>query len=85
MRKNFLTLALISLLANSTTSAAEPTEKSNLAPKKRGDICRGISTFDCNLIGTGMTVKDIYQRGWRVVAAYYIPNTGLQNLIVEEQ
>jgi hypothetical protein len=50
-----------------------------------GDICRGLSKFDCNLIGAGLTVKEIYQKGWRVVAAYYIPTTGLQNLIIEEQ
>jgi hypothetical protein len=90
MRKNSLTLALVGLLATPWVLAAEPVQPTltvgeKPAAPKMGDICRGLSKFDCNLIGAGLTVKEIYQKGWRVVAAYYIPTTGLQNLIIEEQ
>lgn len=88
MQKHILTIALTSLLVASSAHSADPTTPGLIAGKpapQKGDICRGISTFDCNLIGSGLTVKEIYQKGWRVVAAYYIPSSYLQNLIIEEQ
>lgn len=35
--------------------------------------------FDCGEIGKNLTVKQIYEKGWRIVSAFTVPQTCTRN------
>ncbi len=82
MRKTTLSFALsvLSLFAISVNAAGQ-----------KGGVCIGTndigasSLFNCEHIGS-VTIKQIYERGFKVIAYHHDPkNSGVVSLIIEEQ
>ncbi len=81
MKKTLLLAAFISAFAFSTQAAAA----------KKGGYCdsnnlTGASTvFDCEYLGK-VTIKQIYEKGWRVILVSHLPNNAkYAYAIIEEQ
>ena len=77
-------IAIVSLGAALSVSSA-------LAAEQKGGVCIGTndigasSLFNCEHIGS-VTIKQIYAKGFRVIAYHHDPrNAGIVSLIIEEQ
>lgn len=73
-------LSMLSLLSVSSNAA-----------EQKGGVCIGTndigasSSFNCEHIGS-VTIKQIYEKGFRVIAYHHDPkNSGVVSLIIEEQ
>lgn len=56
----------------------------DLQRPQKGGMCYGISSgYECEYLGK-VTIKQIYEKGWRVVA-YIKEGDNLATLIIEEQ
>ena len=54
-------------------------------PKLRGTACTGsLYKLRCGYIGD-VTVSEIYEKGWRIVAAFQSGTSPVVSLIIEEQ
>lgn len=80
MRKTLASAVIMTSICLFTNASATTS-----APLIKGGTCYGTSqSLSCEHIGKNLTIKDIYDKGWRVIAYIQVsPNT--ISLVIEEQ
>ncbi len=91
MRKHFLALTLAGLLASFPALSTEATSTQKTIHKKGGGCyaqnmgaVAGEVVLKCDHLGA-VTIKKIYEQGWRIVASHLYPDRALHIFIIEEQ